>query len=75
MRIIFLLFLMFVGNLFSDDINDPFEEFNRKTFDFNEKLDDKIAKPLAEVYSKTPKPIKKGVTNFFNNLEFNNKLV
>ena len=55
MRIIFLLFLMFVGNLFSDDINDPFEEFNRKTFDFNEKLDDKIAKPLAEIYSKTPK--------------------
>ena len=49
MRIIFLLFLMFGGNLFSDDINDPFEELNRKTFDFNEKLDDKIAKPLAEV--------------------------
>ena len=69
MRIIFLLFLMLVGNLFSDDINDPFEGFNRKTFDFNEKLDDKIAKPLAEVYAKTPKPIKKGVTNFFNNLE------
>ncbi len=69
MRIIFLLFLILVGNLFSDDINDPFEDFNRKTFDFNEKLDDKIAKPLAEIYSKTPKPIKQGVTNFFNNLE------
>ena len=26
-------------------------------------------KPVAQAYSKTPKPIKKGVSNFFNNLE------
>ena len=32
-------------------------------------LDEKIAKPIAEIYSEFPPPIKSGVTNFFNNLE------
>ena len=49
--------------------NDPFEDFNRKTFEFNEKLDESILKPIAKTYSNFPPRIKIGVTNFFNNLE------
>ena len=53
----------------SDVVSDPFEEINRKTYEFNEKIDSKILKPSAEIYSSFPPGIKKGVTNFFNNLE------
>ena len=56
-------------SLLSDEINDPFENLNRKIFEFNENLDKKIAKPVAETYSKVPPRIKKGISNFFNNIE------
>ena len=69
MRGYFLIFILFSTSLYAEDINDPFEDINRVTFEFNESLDRNFLKPVAETYSKTPKPIKKGVTNFFNNLE------
>ena len=69
MRGCFLLFILFSSSLFAEDINDPFEDINRVTFEFNESLDRNFLKPVAQTYSKTPKPIKKGITNFFNNLE------
>ena len=69
MRGYFLIFILFSSSLYAEDINDPFEDINRVTFEFNESLDRNFLKPVAETYSKTPKPIKKGVTNFFNNLE------
>ena len=47
----------------------PFEDINRITFKFNESLDNNFLKPVALTYSKTPKPIKKGISNFFDNLE------
>ena len=48
---------------------DPFEEYNRKVWAFNEFLDDNFAKPTAEVYTSiTPDFIEVGVTNFFRNL-------
>ena len=56
-------------SLLSDEINDPFENLNRKIFELNENLDKKIAKPVAETYSKVPPRIKKGISNFFNNIE------
>ena len=56
-------------SLLSDEINDPFENLNRKIFELNENLDKKIAKPVAETYSKVPPKIKKGISNFFNNIE------
>ena len=55
--------------MYAEDINDPFEDINRVTFEFNESLDRYFLKPVAQTYSKAPKPIKKGITNFFNNLE------
>ena len=54
---------------FGDDVNDPFENLNRKTFEFNENMDEKILKPIAEAYSELPPKIKLGFSNFFNNLE------
>ena len=69
MRGYFLIFILFSSSLYAEDINDPFENINRVTFEFNESLDRNFLKPVAQTYSKTPKPIKKGITNFFNNLE------
>ena len=61
-----LLFLLSNFILANDD---PFEEYNRKIWAFNEFLDDNFAKPTAEVYTSiTPDFIEVGVTNFFRNL-------
>ena len=69
-NITIILSLLFSSTfVFSDVVNDPFENLNRKTFEFNEKMDEKIAKPIAQTYSKLPPKIKKGVSNFFDNLE------
>ena len=61
--------LLLAISINSNQVNDPFEEFNRKTFEFNENLDEKILKPVAKFYSSFPPKVKSGVTNFFNNLE------
>ncbi|MCJ8312203.1 MAG: VacJ family lipoprotein [Saccharospirillaceae bacterium] len=48
---------------------DPWESFNRKIFGFNEVLDKAIMKPVAKGYQWiTPKPVDKGISNFFSNL-------
>ncbi len=48
---------------------DPFEKWNRSFHSFNHKLDTVLLEPVAVTYAKTvPRPIQKGVTNFFNNL-------
>ena len=64
-----LIFIFYISDISANEINDPYENLNRKTFQFNENLDEKIAKPIAKIYSEFPPPIKSGVTNFFNNLE------
>lgn len=52
------------------DPRDPMESFNRGVFSFNDKLDRAVLKPVATVYQDaTPYWARKGVTNFFNNLE------
>ena len=67
-RIIIVSFLS-VSLIYAEDINDPFEDINRITFKFNESIDNNFLKPVALTYSKAPKPIKKGISNFFDNLE------
>ena len=48
---------------------DPFEGFNRSVFQFNEKLDQAVVRPVAETYQQiTPQPVRTGVKNFFGNL-------
>lgn len=49
--------------------SDPFDSFNRAMFNFNMGVDRHIGDPVALVYtSATPKPVRNGVRNFFNNL-------
>lgn len=48
---------------------DPYEGYNRAVFKFNDKADRYVMAPVARGYRKvTPKPIRTGVSNFFNNL-------
>ena len=49
---------------------DPLEPFNRSMFEFNDALDRAIVKPVATGYREvTPELVRRGVGNFFNNLE------
>lgn len=48
---------------------DPLESVNRKTFAFNEGLDQVVLKPAATAYQAVlPAPVRVGVSNFFANL-------
>src|SRR5215216_4301122 len=48
---------------------DPWENWNRKVFAFNEGLDEKVLKPVATAYSEiVPQPVRNGVGNFFGNV-------
>jgi phospholipid-binding lipoprotein MlaA len=54
---------------YAETENDPFEGWNRAMFSFNQNADKYVLKPVAEGYEVvTPAPIRKGVSNFFNNL-------
>jgi len=47
---------------------DPWENWNRKVFNFNEGVDNAVLKPVATAYSDVvPEPVRRSVTNFFNN--------
>ncbi len=48
---------------------DPWEPMNRQVFAFNEAFDEVAFKPVAVAYKTvTPRLVRAGVTNFFNNL-------
>ena len=48
---------------------DPWERYNRRVHRFNMVVDRRIAKPLAHAYVRVvPRPVRLGVSNFFNNL-------
>lgn len=48
---------------------DPWENWNRKVFTFNETIDRWFLKPVAQAYRTfTPRLVDRGITNFFNNL-------
>ena len=47
---------------------DPWENWNRKVFSFNESLDENVLKPVATAYSNVvPEPVRRGVDNVFGN--------
>lgn len=49
---------------------DPLEPFNRSMFEFNDALDRGVVKPVATAYRDVvPELVRRGVGNFFNNLE------
>lgn len=52
------------------DPKDPWEGLNRKTYAFNDALDNAIVKPVAKGYEKViPAFAREGVNNFFDNVE------
>ena len=52
------------------DRRDPLEPFNRSVFKFNDAVDRAVLKPVANVYvDVAPVLVRKGVSNFFENLE------
>jgi phospholipid-binding lipoprotein MlaA len=54
----------------SPDQLDPWQPFNRKMHAVNSVLDKGVLRPVARVYAKvTPQPVRKGVSNFFGNLQ------
>lgn len=53
------------------DPRDRFERMNRSVYRFNDALDRGIARPVATTYTKiTPRPVRSGVSNFFDNLTY-----
>lgn len=74
--LILSLSLMLTGCLSANaarDDSDPLESINRPIFQFNEGLDKYIMKPVATGYvTITPKPVRKGITNFFDNISYLN---
>ena len=47
---------------------DPWENWNRKVFNFNESVDKAVLKPVATTYTDVvPQPVRRGVSNFFAN--------
>ena len=55
----------------SAEIADPFEGINRAIFRFNDLTYKEIFEPFTKGYvSVVPQPARKGIGNFFNNLEF-----
>jgi len=50
-------------------VKDPYEKINRTIFEFNDSLDTYFLVPVAKFYNKVvPKPLNKGIYNFFSNL-------
>ncbi len=51
------------------EMKDPYEGMNRIIFDFNDRVDTLITKPIATLYNAIlPKPLNLGINNFFNNI-------
>jgi phospholipid-binding lipoprotein MlaA len=49
--------------------SDPWENWNRKVYAFNDVVDEAVLTPVATAYTNVvPQPIRRGVTNFFGNV-------
>ena len=70
MRILLLLGLFVTASMsFAEHPDDPWEEWNRDVFEFNETLDKYAAKPVAQAYRNvTPQVVDDAITNVFSNL-------
>ena len=55
----------------SPHVSDPLERFNRAVFIGNEQVYRVALRPLARGYERAvPRPVRKGLTNFFDNIRF-----
>lgn len=70
LAMVVLLALQGCATVAHPDARDPLESFNRSMFGFNEAVDSAVIKPVAKGYrAATPNWLRRGVGNFFNNLE------
>lgn len=54
-----------------EDLRDPWEGFNRRTFAFNETLDGWVLEPVGRGLDfLLPDPVQRSISNFFDNLRF-----
>ena len=70
-KIIKSLFILLIASSLSSKIyaaNECFEKASRSIFKFNMIVDDAIIEPIAKGYSKLPKPLKDGTSNFTSNI-------
>lgn len=59
-----------------DEAADPFEKLNRMTFKFNDDVYRFVVRPISKGYTTlTPKPVRKGIDNVFDNLRFPGRVV
>ena len=50
-------------------VYDPWEEWNRRVFSFNESLDERLLRPVATAYAEfLPSVVQRGIGNFYANL-------
>ncbi len=67
----FIMITVISSSIFAEEYEaDPWQGFNRAIFEFNETLDEYVAKPVAQGYQAiTPTVVDTGISNFFSNLE------
>ena len=63
-----LFTLVTLTNTYSDASEECFEKTSRAVFKFNLGFDEMVLEPIAKGYSKLPKPIKSGASNFTSNI-------
>ncbi|HYD59737.1 MAG TPA: VacJ family lipoprotein [Noviherbaspirillum sp.] len=68
-RIMMLVAALALSGCATTHPQDPFENFNRAMFRFNDAVDQAAVKPAAKAYKKLPDFVQTGVGNFFGNLE------
>lgn len=67
---VILLTLLPDNKSLAAETHDPFISVNRTVHGFNKAADSVVFKPLAKTYKKvTPRFVKKGIRNFFSNLD------
>lgn len=63
-----LFTLVTLTNTYSDASEECFEKTSRAIFKFNLGFDEMVLEPIAKGYSKLPKPVKSGASNFTSNI-------
>lgn len=70
LQLVFLSALLSATTARASNPQDPYESFNRVVYHFNDALDNFVLKPLAHTYNTVlPRPLVKGISNFFANLD------
>ncbi len=68
--LLFIFSLLLVGCATTGNPEDPYEDFNRAMYSFNQGMDDYVAEPVTTAYQwVAPEFFQTGVSNFFDNLQ------